>query len=152
PQAHHRAGRQAIQLAAYIGFAILGSVVCTICDHLHATHGVLYYTKPDFWSQSWWVPLLFFGASLTVVMGASLIRKLLRGPAVGQPTVGRILGDLVAFVTAYAYTSFGHEKPNVVLAVLVGFWLARVLGSRPRWVIVFSIIVAIGGTAFESFW
>lgn len=113
---------------------------------------MLWYPKPDFWSQSWWVPLLFAGASIAVVAGAGLTRKLLRGAPVGKPTAGRLLGDLVAFVTAYVYTSYGHEKPDVVGGVLVGFWLARVLGSRPRWLIVYSILVGIGGTAFESFW
>lgn len=132
--------------------ALAGAVVCTVCDHLHVITGVLSYTKVSFWGQAWWVPLLFAGAALAIVSGAWTTRKLLGGRALPEPTVGEIAGDGVAFVTAYAFTAYANALPNVVAAVLGGWWLARVLKNAPAWLIVYSMLTAIGGTLFEASW
>src|SRR2546429_512867 len=44
--------------------ALCGAAICTVCDHLHATHGVLWYTHPVVWDQGGWGPPLLSGASL----------------------------------------------------------------------------------------
>src|SRR5262245_39282882 len=46
---------------------VVAGAVCTICDHWHATSGVLSYSSPSIWSQAWWAPLLFAFASLALV-------------------------------------------------------------------------------------
>lgn len=137
----------------WLVLALIGAAVCTVCDHLHATHGVLYYTHPVAWSQAWWVPLLFAGASLAAVAGATPIRRLLSAGPAPAPTARQLAGDGIAFVTAYAYTSFAaHDRPDVTLALLAAWWLARVVRGRPAWLIVFSLVMALAGSAFEAGW
>jgi hypothetical protein len=138
------------------GAALVGSVLCTVCDHLHATNDVLSYPDPFVWSQAWWVPLLFFGASLGSVTGAGTVRKLLGGKAVAQPGPAQLLSDVLSFVTAYAFTAYGHVLPNVVLAVLALWWVARMLAlaeidsAAARWVVVFSLVTALVGPGVEA--
>src|SRR6266478_3777803 len=133
--------------------ALCGAAICTVCDHLHATHGVLWYTHPVVWDQAWWVPLLFAGASVAAVAGATPIRRMFAARTEPAPTVREIAGDGIAFIVAYAYTSFApHDRPNVTLAVLVGFWLARVVRDRAPWLIAYSLVMALAGSAFEGAW
>lgn len=133
--------------------ALCGAAICTVCDHLHATHGVLWYTHPVFWDQAWWVPLLFAGASLAAVAGATPIRRLFGARVEPAPSVRQIAGDGIAFIVAYAYTSYAPaDRPNVTLAVLVGFWLARVLRDRSPWLIAYSLVMAVAGSGFEATW
>jgi len=132
--------------------ALAGAIVCTVCDHLHVVTGVLSYPHVSFWGQAWWVPLLFACAAMVIVSGAWTTRKLLGGRALLPPTAGEIAADGVAFVTAYAFTAYANPLPNVVAAVLFGWWLARVLRNAPAWLIAYSLATAIGGTLFEASW
>jgi len=137
----------------WLVLALCGAAICTVCDHLHATHGVLYYTHPVFWDQAWWVPLLFAGASLATVAGATPIRRLFGAGATAPPTTREVAGDGIAFITAYAYTSFAaHDRPNVTLALLAAWWLARVVRGRATWLIAYSLVLAVAGAAFEAGW
>jgi hypothetical protein len=133
--------------------ALCGAAICTVCDHLHATHGVLYYVHPVVWAQAWWVPLLFAGASLAAVAGATPIRRLFGAGTAPAPTVREIAGDGIAFIVAYAYTSFAPaDAPNVTLALLAAWWLARVVRGRATWLVAFSLVMAVAGSGFEALW
>lgn len=133
--------------------ALSGAAICTVCDHLHATHGVLYYAHPVVWNQAWWVPLLFAGAALAAVSGATPIRRLFGARATAAPTAREIAGDGIAFIVAYAYTSFAPaDHPNVTLALLACWWLARVVRGRAPWLIAYSLVMAVAGSAFEATW
>jgi hypothetical protein len=124
-----------------------------VCDHLHATHGVLWYAHPVVWDQAWWVPLLFAGASLAAVGGATPVRRLLGARNPPPPTAREVAGDGLAFITAYAYTSFAPaDRPNVTLALLAAWWLARVVRGRAGWLVVYSLLTAAAGTLFEAGW
>jgi len=50
-----------------------------------------------------------------------------------------VAGDAIGFLCAYAFTAYAARLPDVVLWVLVGFWLARVLAGRPAWLIGLSV-------------
>jgi len=133
--------------------ALCGAAICTVCDHLHATHGVLYYVRPVVWDQAWWVPLLFAGASLAAVAGATPIRRAFGARVTPAPTVREIAGDGIAFIVAYAYTSFAaHDRPNVTLALLAAWWVARVVRDRAPWLIAYSLLMAVAGSGFEALW
>jgi hypothetical protein len=138
----------------WVVVALAGATVCTVCDHLHATHDVLTYAHPVLWDQAWWVPLLFAAASIAAVAGATPIRRLLGGSASERaPSPREIVGDGLAFIVAYAYTSFAApDRPNVTLALLAGWWLARVVRGRPAWLIAYSLVMAVAGSAFEGAW
>jgi hypothetical protein len=137
----------------WLVLALGGAAICTVCDHLHATHGVLYYVKPVLWDQAWWVPLLFAGASLAAVAGATPMRRIFGARAEAAPSVRQVAGDGLAFITAYAYTSFAPpDRPNVTLALLGAWWLARVVRGRAPWLIAYSLVMAVAGSAFEAGW
>jgi hypothetical protein len=136
---------------AWLAVAGAGAVICTVCDHLHVVTGVLTYPRVAFWGEAWWVPFIFAAASVVIVASASSFRRMFAAPRLPAPSVQRVAAGGVAFVTAYAFTAFGHELPNVVAAVLAGFWLARAL-EAPAWLVVYSIAVAVGGSAFEATW
>ncbi len=106
---------------------------------------MLAYPSPIFWSQAWWVPLLFAGATITVVRGAALFGR----PGEGPPAARVLASDLLSFCLAYALTSFTHDVPNVTLAMLVLWWIARVLRGESRSVILYSLTLALLGTLFE---
>src|SRR6185503_2411797 len=132
--------------------AVAGAAICTACDHLHVVTGVLSYPHPVFFSQAWWVPFLFGAASVAAVAGARTVRRMVGGAPLPRPTAGQVAGDGLAFVTAYAFTAYGHTLPNVVGLVLVGFWLARVLRGVTPWLVVYSIVIGLAGPLFEAFW
>jgi len=135
-----------------IAAAVGGAALCTFGDHLHATHGVLSYPRVYLASQAWWGPLLFFGAAIAVLALAVGSRRALRGSPV-DAAWPRIAGDALAFVTAYAFTAFAAELPDVVLAVLVGWWIARMLSSRAQpWVVALGLGLAVLGPLFEDRW
>ncbi len=135
---------------AWLVVALAGAVVCTICDHLHVVTQVLGYPHSIFWEQEWWVPLLFASATTVCVWGARKMRHWFRGRALPVPSTGRLLGEAIAFVTAYVFTAYGHTLPNVVLGVLAAAWFARAISGMPAWLVVYSLIVAAGGATFES--
>lgn len=135
----------------WVALAAAGAVLCTVCDHLHVATGVLAYPHVAFWGEAWWVPLLFGAASVVIVASAAGVRRILAAPSLPQPSPARIAAGGIAFVTAYAFTAFGHALPDVVLGVLLGFWLARAL-QAPVWVVVYALLVAVGGSAFEATW
>jgi hypothetical protein len=137
----------------WLVLALCGAAICTVCDHLHATHGVLWYTHPVVWDQAWWVPLLFAGASLAAVGGATPIRRLFGARVTAPPSVRQVAGDGIAFIAAYAYTSFAPaDRPNVTLALLGAWWLSRVVRDREPWLIAYSLVMAVAGSAFEATW
>jgi hypothetical protein len=132
--------------------ALAGAVVCTVCDHLHATNDVLSYPHVFVWNQSWWVPLLFAGAAVVITANAGVIRKLFGARQLEAPTARDIVSDGISFVTAYAFTAYAQILPNVIAGVLFMWWLARVLKGAPAWLVVYSVLVGIGGTLFEAGW
>ncbi len=129
--------------------AVAGSILCTVLDHLHATYDVLYYRAPFVWAQAWWVPLLFFSGTLATLNGSRILKRVFGGEDLNA-TPRQIAGATVAFTAAYAFTSFGHTQPNVVLAMLVAWWVARVVSNAPMWLIAFSLVTAVLGACFEA--
>jgi hypothetical protein len=138
-------------MTRWLGVAVGGGVICTLCDHLHVTHDVTWYPNPFLWQQAWWTPFLFATASLAAVLSAGRVRRALGGPSLPPPTARQVVADTLMFVTAYVFTAFGHARPNVVLGVLVAFWVARAL-VLPGWVALFSVGVALAGCLFEAGW
>ena len=141
------------QQMRWLTVALGGAALCTVCDHLHATHGVLHYVHPFVWEQAWWVPLLFAIASLAAVAGATPIRRWLGARSAPPPTAREIASDGLAFVVAYAYTSFAPaDRPNLTLALSIGWWLARVVRGGAGWLVAYSLALALAGSAFEATW
>ena len=137
-------------LPRWLLLVLVGAVLCTLGDHLHATLGVLVYARVAFWDQAWWVAPLFGSATVVCVLGA---RPFLGGPSpasVAPPA--RLIADLVGFCAAYAYTSVAaHDRPLLTLLVLSVAFVVRVLGdARSPGLVLYSLLLAVGGTLFEA--
>ncbi len=130
--------------------ALAGAVICTVLDHLHATHGVLGYAHVAFWGEAWWVPANFFLATLAAVGGARMTRRFFHAAPLSPNEPKLIAADGLAFAAAYAMTSFTHETPTATLLVLVACWICRMLLGAPKWVVVQSLLVALVGPLVEA--
>lgn len=130
--------------------ALAGGVACLILDHLHATHGVIWYPRPVFWAQPWWVLPLFVTATASAIVGARLIRRVLGGAPLPVPSVGALAGDGIAFATAYAATSYLNANSVALALVLAAFWVARVARGLAPWAIVFCLLTAFAGWGVEA--
>ena len=137
-------------MTRWILVALVGAVACTLGDHLHATHGVLTYAHPSVWNQAWWVLPLFFGASLAALFGARVTRKMFRAAPLAPNDPRLVAADGIAFMTAYAMTSFTHDAANATLAVLFAFWIVRMLAGAPTWLVVLSLANAVAGPLVEA--
>ena len=119
--------------------ALVLGVLGTALDRVHMASGVLRY--PD-GVQPWWVLLEMTAAALGTLLAARMMPR--------QPPVRTwILGDLVAFPMAWLVTSFFQREPHMLLAVLVAWWVSRVV-ERPRLTVYFSLACAAGGLAVEA--
>jgi hypothetical protein len=125
-----------------------GAVVATTGDHLHVVYGVLFYPHPVLFQQPIWVFPLFMGASWAMVLGSPKIGRAPTGTPVRANLADAALAT-GAFFIAYAFTAVAAELPNFVLVVLVLTWLMRVR-SLPRAVLLYGLVAAAGGVAFES--
>ncbi len=130
--------------------AIVGGVACLVGDHLHVVEGVLFYPHKVFWDQAWWVFPLFFGATIVVLAGIHWVHP--DPPPRLEHPVRALVGDSIAFMTAYAFTAFAATLPDVVLWVLLASWVARVVHGMPPRHVLFCVLVAIGGTSWEAMW
>jgi hypothetical protein len=136
-----------MRLAPTVTAATLAGAICVALDHLHVTEGVLFYAHPVIWGQAWWVFPLFFGATLAIFGGLRLVHP---KPLDNDPPMRAAAGDFIALVTAYAFTAFAASLPNVVLFVLLGTWVARAVRGMPGRHIVFCVLCALIGSAFEA--
>lgn len=138
-----------------------GALVCTACDHLHVVFGVLAYTHPTIAGQAWWVFPLFFVSAAGALEGASTFARLfdrkreraLAGKPPAAAAAPAVAVDALAFVFAYALTSFTHAAPNGTLVALVGlWWLLAVTTAKEERAQLFalSIALAIVGPGVEA--
>jgi hypothetical protein len=127
---------------------IIGSGLCTFLDHQHVVWGVLAYTQPDYFEQAWWVPLLFFVATLAGLWGTGVVRRLVGGePAVVSPALALV--DVGSFAAAYYLTAVAHHAPDVLTGILAATWLLRAF-SLPGWAVAYCIATALVGPAVEA--
>jgi hypothetical protein len=136
-----------MRLVRTLTAAALAGAACVVLDQLHVTEGVLFYPHPAIWGQAWWVFPLFFSATLAIFAGLKLVHP---KPLDNDPPLRAATGDFIALVTAYAFTAFAASLPNVVLCVLLGTWVARAVRGMPGRHIVFCILCALIGSAFEA--
>jgi len=137
----------------WVVLALVGGLICTFGDHLHATHRVLAYPHIAFWDQAFWVGPLFAAASLACVLGARpFLGWARRRGEVRRPDVRQLAADGIGFFAAYAYTSFSPaDQPNVTLAVLLIAFAVRVLAERrATWLVGYCLLLAVAGSLFEA--
>jgi len=124
----------------------LGAVVGTALDHLHVLGGVLAYPRPAFWGEAAFVPHLFGGATVSLVL---LWRLAFRGQAPRWPHAGRFGLYLLDFAFAYLLTVLLRDLPWISLAALTVTWLTLAAPHGPR-LVAYGVVVAIAGTLTEA--
>lgn len=102
-----------------------GAIVCTLGDQLHVRFGVITYPRPFLAGQAWWVPFLFFGAVLSMLIAYPLLFRGMKR-ALGWPQArasmapGEARRAVLEFFLAYATTAVAAAHPVLVLLVLTG--------------------------------
>lgn len=129
---------------------VAGAAVCVGLDALHVASHTTFYAHPSGplagLGLAWWVPLLFTAASAGVLEGARVIAPASAGRGAADPRA--LAGDGIAFVTAYACTSFLGAAPVALAVALTAFWAARVATADAR-VVGFCVATAACGAAAE---
>ncbi len=86
-------------------------------------------------------------------MVAAAHRVRVRFAAAQAPvSLTQTLSATIAFAAAYALTAFWHTQPMALAGMLTAWWLSRVLLGVDRWLLVFSLLTAVGGPLFEAGW
>jgi hypothetical protein len=92
--------------------------------------GVITYPRPFLAGQAWWVPFLFFGAVLSMLVTYPAIFRGMKR-ALGWPQAHAAVEPrearraIVEFFLAYATTAVGAGQPVLVLGALTGAFLVR---------------------------
>lgn len=142
---------------------LTSAVVGFLCDRMHMSFGVLAYPDKLLGGQAPWVPPLFGGAGVAIVVGHRWLYNLLQNrlnlPMHNIPTLRaqkmkvsqQFAITFVAFVVAYACTAMLDASLGAwVSALLIPPWLLLMFFMKQPYVVAYSIGAALIGCAFES--
>lgn len=129
----------------WVGVVGVAGPACALLDRQHVASGAISYHGGE---QPWWVPLQFMVATVAMVSAVEPVRRLLRGslPATASASIP---ADAVAFAGAWLATCHLQDRPGATLALLLAWWLSRVL-TRPAFTIPFALACAAAGLAVEA--
>jgi hypothetical protein len=128
---------------------VSGGVGLTLCDQIHTQLHVLSYDRPALFGQGWWVAPNFGFATILIFAGALPLARawIARG---GRVTDRALAGSGVHFVLAYWATGLFDTEPRALLFGLIVWWALRMLRAEPkRELIVFSLMLGLGGSIYE---
>jgi hypothetical protein len=140
--------RAAIAAAALFG---VGAVVGTLGDRIHVHYDVLFYPQPAAWlfGQAAWVPLLFGGVTILLVLGHGVLLWLV-GEAAPRPSRVSVIAPFVWFGATYLSTGLFHRWPVPLAIGLALLWVVRVARRPTREMLLASVLVAISGPLSEA--
>jgi hypothetical protein len=129
----------------------LGAVVGTAADQIHLRSGVLSYPRGAAapFGQPLWVPLLFGGAAVALVLGHAPWLRLGREGA-PRASSARFAASVLWFYAAYAATGLLHGTPRVLALALAALWAGRVAIAPTVDRAIAGPLYAMAGTLFES--
>jgi uncharacterized protein DUF2878 len=130
---------------------VLGALLGTLLDGIHAYGDVLAYPNPAFGRWAWFVPLEFglLGAGVALVMPG--LEEALAPDAAPRWSVTRRAAELVLFGVLYLSTAVIEPGAAPALAVaLAALALARLLTSRAPGDWVYALAAAVLGPAAEA--
>lgn len=125
-------------LASDLTLALLGGLLCTICDGFHVHTGTLRYPFPVTGlpvPQAWFVFPLFFVAFyvLSILFRAAVASALPRGSFSASPCdAGTAIGTLTGFAFAYILTGYANRDAAVLATILYVTAGVRLWTSRDR--------------------
>jgi hypothetical protein len=128
---------------------LVGGVLGAALDQIHVRFEVLYYPRPVFLDQDWWVVPLFGAASIAFLIAATPFARALEGrtPA---PSLLRLVLESVLFVGAYLMSGlFKDHSAALALFFSLTFALRMTLVPGGAMIALFSVLAALSGTGFE---
>lgn len=144
-------------LGGLISLALIGAVVCTLCDMNHVYTRTLSYPDPLWLGQAGWVfPLFLLTFLVMAVVYAQLVARLAGVLACRQSQEKQAVSaffaeSMVLFFLAYLLTGFANKDSALLALTLYGVFLIRVFASYERgFLLVLAVLMAIGGMLGEG--
>ena len=144
------------QVAA-LRFALIGGVICTICDGIHVYTGTLSYKVPlsclPVAQASFVLPLfcVSFYALATVYMAAVASMLPLGSFSRSSFTVGTAVDSYTGFMFAYVLTGFASNDPSMLAVILFLSFCVRLLFAHDRaFMSVAAVALAAAGVFTEG--
>ncbi len=136
--------------------AILGAVICTLCDKLHVLTGTLSYPIPFWGGQPWWTFPGFFAAF--IIMGLLYVKlinvlpnSINRAYSCSHGSNRETLDALLIFTLVYLSSGFGHEYSFILTFIFFVTFLFRLIFAIDKsFILILGIILGIGGAMGEG--
>jgi hypothetical protein len=130
---------------------LLGAVLGTLLDGIHAYGDVLSYPDPAFGRWAWFVPLEFGLLGVAAGLLAPAIERRLPGDAIPQWTLAQRLAEAGLFTGLYLSTALIEPGGAVALAIaLAALALFRLFASRTPGDWLYVLAAAVLGPAAEA--
>jgi hypothetical protein len=130
---------------------LLGAVLGTLLDAIHAYGDVLSYPHPEIGRLAWFVPLEFGLVGLLAGLLAPALERRFAGGAAPAWSVAERLAELALFAALYFLTTLVSGGWAIVLALaLAGLALTRLLVTRSRADLPYVLPAALLGPAAEA--
>lgn len=131
---------------------VAGGIGGAMFDQIHVQLGVERYQEQQLFGQPWWVPPEFGIATVLLLVGALPLARARLRRGVAPASLAALALGFGLFAAAYLATGLFDSSSHALLVGLVALWAARMAGSPGRREeALFSLGLAVGGTAWESF-
>ena len=134
---------------------LIGAIVATLGDAVHAYTGALSYPEPAMGEQAWWVFPGFFVAFGVVVYGYRAMSilledRLLMEQSSAPNTLTDFSESLTLFAVVYFASGVGNAYPSLLCFTFFGLFILRVAVTYERaWLVSFAVSLAISGVLVE---
>jgi hypothetical protein len=131
---------------------ILGAIGGVLADQIHVQFDVLFYPRPDpgLFGQPWWVGPQFGVATIVMLAACAPFARAAR-PRTEETYLGPIPTGAIWFAAAYLASGVFDRWPEILTAAYGVTFIGRVAPRRDRVpVILFAILLAIGGPVYEA--
>ncbi|MEW6079666.1 MAG: hypothetical protein AB1724_17810 [Thermodesulfobacteriota bacterium] len=136
--------------------ALLGAMLATFCDAIHAHTGTLVYPDPWLFQQAFWVFPLFFLTFITMAVSYDLIVRWLpaaiaHDQSMGPGTLAACVETLTSFGLVYLLSGFGSREPGLLSAIFYGAFVLRLAVTYEKgFLLLLALIMAVTGMIAEG--
>jgi hypothetical protein len=136
--------------------ALLGAVLATFCDAIHAHTGTLVYPDPWLFNQAFWVFPLFFLTFMTMAVSYFFIVKWLpsaiaHDQSMAPGAFAACVETMTSFGLVYLLSGFGSREPALLSAIFYGaFFLRLSVTYEKGFLLLLALILAVAGMIAEG--
>lgn len=141
---------------AMLPLALLGAVLATFCDAIHAHTGTLVYPDPWLFKQAFWVFPLFFLTFINMAVAYFFIVKWLPAGIPHEQSTApgsfqACIETMTSFGLVYLMSGFGSREPALLSAIFYGaFFLRLAFTYERRFLLMLALILAVAGMLAEG--